>query len=143
MTKESLISKILSSFFFKQAKQKAGGYTGNVSKLMELAGNVAKKLKMQGVKGSLAGTMSQVLLLSRMVKAYAKGEYRDISGKSLIAIVAVLIYFISPVDLVPDFLPIIGLTDDVALIVWLIKNLSDEIGKFNEWEKSEKTIKIG
>ncbi len=143
MAKDSLISKILNSFFFKQATQKAGGYVGNVTKLMGLARNVAQKLNNQGIKGSLAGTLVHVQLLTRMVKAYASGEYRDISMKSLLAVVAVLIYFISPIDIIPDFLPIIGLTDDVALIVWLIMNLSDEIAKFNEWEKNEKTIKIG
>tara|TARA_R110002124_G_scaffold226956_2_gene392181 strand:+ start:412 stop:840 length:429 start_codon:yes stop_codon:yes gene_type:complete len=142
MAKDSLISKILDSVFFKHAKNKAGGYTSNVSKLMQLAGNVAQKLNREGVKGSLSGALAQVQILTRMVKAYAKGEYREVSLKSMVSIVAVLIYFISPVDVVPDFLPVIGLTDDVALIMWLIKNLADEIGKFNTWEKNEKTIKI-
>jgi uncharacterized membrane protein YkvA (DUF1232 family) len=55
----------------------------------------------------------------------------------------VLIYFVSPIDLVPDFLPVIGITDDVALVVWLIKTLGDDVRKFSDWEKNEKTINIG
>ncbi|CAG4990141.1 hypothetical protein DYBT9275_00460 [Dyadobacter sp. CECT 9275] len=143
MDTDSLIKRILKSVFFKQAENKAGRYAGNASKLYKLVSDVAGKLKTAGLKGNLAGVQQNVLLLIRMVKAYASGEYRGVQWKSMLSIVAVLIYFVSPIDLIPDFLPIIGISDDVALIVWLIKNLGEEIQKFSVWEKSEKTINIG
>ena len=143
MDNDSLIKRILKSAFFKQAENKAGRYASNASRLYKLVGDVAGKLNTAGLKGNLAGVQQNVLLLVRMVKAYASGEYRGVEWKSMLSIVAVLIYFVSPIDLIPDFLPIIGITDDVALIVWLIKNLSDEIQKFSAWEKNEKTINIG
>ena len=39
-----------------------------------------------------------------------------------------MIYFISPIDVIPDFLPIIGLTDDLALTMWLFTSLKEESG---------------
>ena len=143
MNDESLLARILQSVFFRKAKGKAGRYAGNASRLIELAKEVVNKLQTVGFKGNLAEFQSGVQLLIRMVRAYASGEYRAISWKSLVSIVAVLIYFVSPIDLIPDFLPVIGITDDVALVIWLIKTLGDEIDKFSSWEKQEKTINIG
>jgi len=143
MNNESLISKILKSIFFKKATGKAGRYASNTSRLVELVSEVAGKLKHVGFKGNLAEFQGSVRLLIRMVKAYSSGAYRTLPWKSLVSIVAVLIYFVSPIDLIPDFLPVIGITDDVALVLWLIKTLADDIAKFSEWEKNEKTINIG
>ena len=138
-----MISRILKSIFFKKAAGKAGRYAQNSARLFELAKDVMGKMNKVGFKGNLAEVAGSVQLLIRMIRAYAAGEYKGLPWKSLLSIVAVLIYFVSPIDLIPDFLPVIGITDDVALIVWLIKSLGSDISKFSQWEKGEKTINIG
>ena len=143
MNHESLLNRILQSVFFRKAQGKAGRYAGNTTRLIELAKEVVQKLQTVGFKGNLAEFQNGVQLLIRMLRAYASGEYRAISWKSMVSVVAVLIYFVSPIDLIPDFLPVIGITDDVALVIWLIKTLGDETTKFSNWEKQEKTINIG
>jgi uncharacterized membrane protein YkvA (DUF1232 family) len=37
------------------------------------------------------------------------------------ALIAALAYFISPLDILPDFLPMIGLTDDAAVLAGAVK----------------------
>jgi uncharacterized membrane protein YkvA (DUF1232 family) len=143
MNDQSMISRILQSIFFKKATGKAGRYAKNSTRLFELGKEVLGKLQTVGFKENLSEFQSSVQLLLRMVKAYASGEYKQLPWKSLVSIVAVLIYFVSPIDLIPDFLPVIGITDDVALVVWLVKTLSDDIRKFADWEKATKTINIG
>ncbi|TDE11115.1 YkvA family protein [Dyadobacter psychrotolerans] len=143
MDNDSLITRILKSVFFKNAQGKAGRYAGNANRLFELAKDVMGKLQTVGFKGNMVEFKSSVQLLIRMVRAYASGEYKGLPWKSLVSIVAVLIYFVSPIDIIPDFLPVIGITDDVALVIWLIKTLGNDIGKFSEWEKREKSINIG
>ncbi|WP_019941844.1 YkvA family protein [Dyadobacter beijingensis] len=138
-----MISRILHSIFFKNAKGKAGRYARNSTRLFELLKEVIGKLQTVGVRENLSEFQTSVLILIRMVKAYASGEYKQLPWKSLVSIVAVLIYFVSPIDLIPDFLPVIGISDDVALVVWLVKTLGDDIRKFADWEKATKTINIG
>ncbi|QRR04223.1 DUF1232 domain-containing protein [Dyadobacter sandarakinus] len=138
-----MISRVLKSVFFKKATGKAGKYARNSAQLLQLAKDVVGKLQKVGFSGNLSEFQTQVQLLIRMVRAYASGDYRALPWKSLISIVAVLVYFVSPIDLVPDFLPFIGITDDVALVLWLIKTMSSDIQKFSAWEKREKTINIG
>ncbi len=143
MNDQSMISRILESIFFKKATGKAGRYARNSTRLFELLKEVVGKLQTVGVKENLSDFQTNVLLLMRMVRAYASGEYKQLPWKSLVSIVAVLIYFVSPIDLIPDFLPVIGITDDVALVVWLVKTLGGDIRKFADWEKASKTINIG
>jgi len=128
-TKEDLITRILKSIFFKSATRKAGKYAGSGMAILELLREVLGKAKdvadneNKGVGQVLA---EKVMTLSRMVKAYVSGEYRVIPWGTIIKIIAVLIYFVSPIDLIPDFLPIIGLTDDLALVMWLFSSLQEE-----------------
>jgi len=54
--------------------------------------------------------------------------------------VAVLIYFLSPIDVIPDFIPVIGLLDDVALVAWFTSTLKEQLDKFAEWEKTRPVV---
>jgi len=47
------------------------------------------------------------------------------------------VYFISPIDIIPDFLPLIGLSDDVALLVFIFKSIDEELLKFNQWQNKK------
>ncbi|WP_229214145.1 YkvA family protein [Dyadobacter flavalbus] len=143
MSNESMIARVLKSIFFKKAQGKASRYATNSAKMFELAKEVISKMQKVGFRENMSDFQTNVQLLIRMIRAYASGEYKGLPWKSILSIVAVLIYFVSPIDLIPDFLPVIGITDDVALIVWLVKTFGSDIQKFSEWEKRKKTINIG
>jgi uncharacterized membrane protein YkvA (DUF1232 family) len=82
-----------------------------------------------------------VIALSRMLSAWMKGDYKNISTKSIIAVVAALIYFVNPLDLIPDFIPVIGQLDDIFVLGYLIKTLNKEIERFMAWEKEHELHK--
>jgi uncharacterized membrane protein YkvA (DUF1232 family) len=43
---------------------------------------------------------------------------------------------LSPIDLVPDFIPVLGFLDDLSLVSWFIGKFHDEITRFRDWEQS-------
>jgi uncharacterized membrane protein YkvA (DUF1232 family) len=135
---ENLIVRVLKSVFFQKATTKAGQTLNNSDSIFKLIRDSLVKGK--NIRGEI-GQKLQVLI--RMVRAYASGEYRIVPWKTIVRIVAVLIYFISPIDIIPDFLIGIGLTDDIALITWLVGAIGDDLEAFADWEKREKTIRIG
>ncbi|MBU1822156.1 MAG: DUF1232 domain-containing protein [Bacteroidetes bacterium] len=143
MANSSFTAQILRSVFFKKATGKAGRYASNGARLFELAKKVIAKSQQKGFREGMAEAQGQVQLLVRLVRAYASGEYRKLPWKSLLSVVGVLIYFVSPIDFIPDFLPIVGLTDDLALVFWLFRTLNDDLTDFSQWEKENKTINIG
>lgn len=53
-------------------------------------------------------------------------------------IVFALAYFISPIDLVPDFIPIIGYFDDAAVLLWVMDICSEEIDRYKSFLKGKK-----
>jgi uncharacterized membrane protein YkvA (DUF1232 family) len=75
-------------------------------------------------------------ILSRLASAYATGKYRVIPWKAVVTLLAAIIYFLNPIDLIPDFIPGIGLTDDFGILMWVYASVSGEIDKFLEWEKT-------
>lgn len=78
-----------------------------------------------------------IIALARMVSAWAKGDYKNISTSSIIAVIAALIYFVNPIDLIPDFIPVIGQIDDIIVLGYLIKKWNKEIERFMAWEATQ------
>jgi uncharacterized membrane protein YkvA (DUF1232 family) len=137
MSTKSLIAKVLESIFFRKATGKAGKIAGNSFLVLKLLKDALQKAsESHGNKGVLDLVLAKITLLGRLIKAYATGQYKAIPTQSLLKILASFIYFVSPIDLLPDFLPLIGLTDDLALLGWVVSSLANDLNKFEEWEKT-------
>lgn len=139
---ESLIQRILKSTFFAKVMRRGAALTKNRALLLVFLQQGASKMESRGVAEGIREVKDQLQLMIRLIKAYATGEYRDVAAKSMATVVGVLVYFVSPLDLIPDVLPILGIADDVALVVWMFNVLEKEMSKFSDWEKKTKTIKI-
>jgi uncharacterized membrane protein YkvA (DUF1232 family) len=126
-------TKAKDSEAFKKAKNKAEEYASNPEKLSELIDKASKKAN--GKRGPLDAVWLQLTACFRLIKAYASGSYREIPWSSLIMLVAAVIYFVMPVDLIPDFILGLGLLDDAALLGWTVKTFSSDIDAFVEWEE--------
>ena len=57
-------------------------------------------------------------------------EYSGVSNANLVLIVGAAVYFLMPVDLVPDFIVGLGFADDAAVIAWVVHAVRDELAKF-------------
>lgn len=133
MKQPTLTERIIQSVFFKNAQRKAGDYARDTQRMASLVEQVKEKVKR--VSGETA-FLPQVATLMRMVRAHLRGDYQTIPWRSLLLVIAALIYFVSPFDFIPDLLPVVGLTDDVALVLWIVKSLQEDIQRFREWELS-------
>lgn len=78
------------------------------------------KAKDKAVKlGKVAGDF---LLLIKMIKDYWKGDFK-ITKKDLAIIIAAIVYVANPIDVVPDFIPIVGFLDDASVVGFVIQKL--------------------
>ena len=84
----------------------------------------------------------QIKRLGRLVRAYADGSYREINAGSIVLAVAAILYFVSPIDLVPDAIPGAGLVDDATVFAFVLARLQLELDRFAAWERSQ-AITIG
>ncbi len=129
-----LLSRILDSVFFRGSLNKAGRISKNGKSLLELLKKALTKTRDLGVGGVFDMIRDKVVLIGKLLKAYASGEYRDIEIKNLVILIAGLVYFISPIDFIPDFLPVLGYADDVALLTFVLRSAADEMEKFELWD---------
>ncbi len=108
-------------------------------KLDKLVNKSSKKMhNVKERKPSIMNFFSQIITFQRMMKAYSRKEYPHLPWKSLLSIVGAILYFLNPLDLVPDFIPGIGFIDDIALIGWVYKSLDADVQRFEEWEHENK-----
>lgn len=79
---------------------------------------------------------SKVNVLVSMLQHHLKGEYKSFSTSTVILIVFALLYFITPIDAIPDFIPVLGLTDDASILILVYRKINKDIEAFIEWSNS-------
>ena len=72
----------------------------------------------------------RIKLLGRLVRAYANGSYREITVGNVVLIVAAILYFVTPIDLIPDAVPGAGLMDDATVLAFVLAKLEIELDRF-------------
>ncbi|RKZ23627.1 hypothetical protein DRQ18_00025 [bacterium] len=77
--------------------------------------------------------LCRVKLLWKMLRDAMDGKY-EVPWKIIVVIIAALIYFINPFDIVPDFIPGIGYIDDATVIALVIETFHSEIERYREWK---------
>lgn len=84
--------------------------------------------------GELGSALADLLTLIRLVRAWVGREYVRVPWHVIVQVVAVLIYFVNPLDIIPDFIPGLGYVDDVAAIALVRNSIRSELRVFREWE---------
>lgn len=101
---------------------------------------VARKGAAQGSR--LGELKDDLRLLQALCLAYWRGEYRAISPKAMVAVVAGLMYFLSPIDLIPDWIPVLGMLDDIVVLGWVMSTLKTELDAFRAWRAAQSVEKL-
>lgn len=89
-----------------------------------------KKLKTIPIFGN---DLSYFVVFGQLLKAYIKKEYTMIPIGSIVSITSALIYFVSPVDLISDVIPVIGHFDDAAIATICYNLVKSDLDEFIEW----------
>lgn len=123
---------------FKEAYQNAKDLANDDQKLNELLEKGSRKSKKK--KNALNKIWKEFQTLLRMLKYWRKGEHH-LELKTVLSLIAAILYFVNPFDLIPDFVPALGLVDDVSIITYVYHRFENEIERFKEWEASTKKEK--
>lgn len=131
------LERVRASKAFSQAKTRAQQVLNDQGELRDLVQQASAKAR-QG-EGPLANVWASLNAAFRMLKAYTQGRYRQIPMSTLLMLVAALLYFVMPLDAVPDVLLGLGLLDDAALLAWALRSMGGELDKFKQWESAQPT----
>ncbi len=85
-------------------------------------------------KKTLRRFLDDAKLLLGLVADYWKGEYRSIPFWAIGAVVFSLLYILNPLDLIPDYIPVLGQIDDVAVMSICLYLVEKELKKYQQWK---------
>jgi len=88
-----------------------------------------------GKIGILTWLIEDLKLFVSLIKDYRSGAYQKFPFLSGAGIVFALVYIISPVDLIPDYIIGIGQIDDAAILGFCLYLLRKDVRKYKEWLK--------
>ncbi len=135
MSQEIPAKGVTSSKSYRSADRKSRELLDEPGRLKSLLDRAILKLGSSRLAESeLAKSLRRAV---RLVRAYSSGAYREIPVKSVLMILAAIVYFVMPLDLIPDILLGFGFADDMALLGWTLKTVKDEVDRFAEWEAAE------
>lgn len=120
----------------QQARSRAERYRSDPKATEELLNAAADKARR---KGSLRDVFDDLMLLIAMVRAYFSGAYRDVPWDTIAVSLGALLYFLSPVDLIPDVLPFLGYVDDAAIIAFVLRSIRLDVDAFRIWKETRDT----
>lgn len=127
--------------FFEKFKgrfgKKAEAYANDKEKTADLLKKA--KAKADKKKGPLTEIWDKVQLLFSLVGDYVGGKYKKIPFGSIVVIILSILYFISPVDFVPDLIPFGGLLDDATVLGFVIAQMNADLEKYKDWKETKDT----
>ncbi|VTS24727.1 membrane protein [Streptococcus porcinus] len=80
--------------------------------------------------------LKSVPILISMVRSYWKRDYRQVPRRTIVAIVSALIYFLSPIDFIPDWIPFLGQLDDALVVATCWNLVYKDIEDYRQWKKA-------
>lgn len=106
---------------------KARLYTFNPQKMKVLLFQLGLYL----AKNGLSSAKETLSLIRDYLCDVSTGKYKDYELKKLTIIVGAIIYVVTPIDLLPDFIPA-GFVDDLSILGWAASQAAAELRKYKE-----------
>jgi uncharacterized membrane protein YkvA (DUF1232 family) len=125
--------EITQSSAFRRATLDAEAYVGDAKRLRKLVEDAVGKINIIP-RGPFGETWPYLLAMVRVIRDYQRAEYRDMAAPKLLIIIAAIIYFVSPFDVIPDWIPILGHIDDAFVISLALKSVRSDLDTFMAWE---------
>jgi uncharacterized membrane protein YkvA (DUF1232 family) len=101
----------------------------------EFINDEAIRSKINKAYPALKKVLENVRELYALFKDSVQGNYK-LHPANVAMIGGGLLYFILPADLIPDFIPIVGYLDDLAVLTTIMNSLKSEMGEYRVWKKN-------
>ena len=125
--------EITQSPAFRRAAMDAENYARDPDRMRQLVEDAIGKINVIP-RGPFADTWPYLMAMIRVLRDYHRAEYRDVSETNLLTIIAAILYFVSPFDVIPDWIPVLGHIDDAFVVSLALKSVRADLDTFMAWE---------
>ena len=88
-------------------------------------------------RARLGDTFADLVLLASLLRDWVTGRYRTVPWGTLLTITGALVYFLMPLDAIPDPIVALGLIDDVAVISRTLKLTRTDLERYQQWRNEQ------
>ena len=113
---------------FESLKKSAEALLNDPAAAMRVVDEATEKAKKEGKK--IDAIKVDFAHLIQMLKAYFSGNYKKLPWTTIISAVAALLYFINPLDAIPDFILGFGMIDDATVIAFCLRSIKQDLDQF-------------
>lgn len=128
--------EVTESTAFRRATAEAEACANDPKRLRKLLEDAVGKLNVIP-RGPFGEAWPYLLAMVRVARDFQTGEYRDMPRPKLLIVIAAIIYFVSPFDVIPDYLPVLGHIDDAFVVSLALKSVRAELDTFMAWETAK------
>jgi len=118
-------------------KAKANQYLKDKKKSLGLLNEALQKATTH--RSALGETWEKLQLLFGVLRDWINGNYKEMPTRSLLMIVLGIVYFVSPIDAIFDYIPFAGLVDDAAVVGFVISQVSVDLERYKLWKNKNST----
>jgi len=119
------------NYEYEKYRKKAEEYINDREKTRNLLEQATKKAKKQG---PLDKIWDDIQLMFGLLGDWLSGTYKVSTG-TILAILGAVIYFVTPIDAIPDFIPVLGWMDDAAVFTLVINQIRAELDRYKAWKR--------
>ncbi|MDV6317461.1 YkvA family protein [Chromohalobacter sp. HP20-39] len=101
---------------------------------MKFMRELARWSRFKQRSGALMRIARALRVFVPMLRDVTAGRYRPVPWTACGWMAAALAYLIMPFDIIPDFLMLIGVVDDVFIVGWLLTRVDDSLAPYRRWK---------
>lgn len=118
----------------EKAAKVLSAVVNGTGKTLEFIDKAARKLEPLTGLPIIGGTIAEVQDIISMLDDYYHGRYKKIPTVALLGSLGIIAYLVSPFDLIPDNVPILGFIDDAFIINTVVTLCVDkELERYRQW----------
>jgi len=121
---------------YRDYERRADGLVRSKERLKNLATQAVRKLS-GTASMRIDRVRDELILCIALVRSWIHGEYDGVSRQTIVAVTAALLYFVVPLDVIPDFLIGVGFIDDASVVGYVMTMLAAEMDTFRRWQERE------
>lgn len=118
-------------------QNKAKAILNNKSKVIELVTKALAFCKKLGNISFLKKWFLDIPTLCDMLIDTINGVYKASPYSSIVMVVIAIIYAVSPVDILSDTIPILGVLDDALVLKGVLNTIKNDLDSYKAWKEMQ------